>query len=90
MDWLSYEDGIWIGAVLAITEAIKRIWRIRPRWVPLIPLAVALFIGAWLALDDPWAGWWAFTRAAVNHALRIGPLAMASYKVFRTTIEGRE
>ena len=76
---LSYEDSVWIIVVVMLTEAVKRLWPIRRRYWPVIPLLVAVPIGLLLAWSEPWAGWAAFVRVAVTKALTIGGLGVWLY-----------
>ena len=88
MELLQYEDGIWALVVLALTEVAKHMRPVGRRWLPLVPLAVALPVGCLAASQEPWNGWPAFLGLALSKALRAGAMAMAAFKVWRTTVRG--
>lgn len=88
MELLQYEDGIWALVVLALTEVAKRLRPVGRRWLPLVPLAIAMPIGLLAASQEPWQGWTAFLLTAASKGLKAGSMAMAGYKLWRTTLRG--
>lgn len=85
LDFLQTEDGIGVAAVLALTEFVKVAFRVPARWVPVIPVLVAIpvaLIYTWAMHVDPSL----MARATAMNALKFAPLAMATYKIWKTTI----
>lgn len=86
IDFLQSEDGLGVAAVLALTELVKAAVRIPERWLPVVPMIVSLpvaFAYVWASNVDPSL----MARATIMQGLfKLGPLAMISYKLWRTTV----
>jgi len=80
-----------VAVVMAVTSSIRKQLWVPERFLPLVPIAVAIVLSAPAIVfaRGRVPGFWVLLSGALVEGLKIAFAAMAAYKVTRTTVLGK-
>jgi hypothetical protein len=76
--------------VIALTNIIKKSFKIPKRWIPLIPFIPAVIFSALLTIKDKggFPDVWYFIAATLIETFKVTFASMGLFKIYKTTLKG--